>query len=173
MYEVIGMEVSMAQVVDFTFQSLPKNVSELMSLPEADLSTPFKTAALTVLALIRYYESPEDCLGMLEFLNGPREISGYDKQFLRDRLREKDYVPRSYLKGTTPQNDYTPIQPYQISVSDQVYSYVNDGYVKLFITSSGADTPRPIVLRQKDDKWFMWEQFLLPDIRKPASKSDW
>lgn len=163
----------MAQVVEFTFQSLPKNVAEMMELPESDLSTPFKTAALTVLALNRYSESPEDCLGMLEFLNGPREISGYDKQFLRDRIKTKEYVPRSYFKGTTPQNDYTPSQPYQISVSDQIYSYVNEGYVKLFITSSGADTPRPIVLRQKDDKWFMWEQFLLPDIRKPASKSDW
>lgn len=167
------MEVIMAQVMEFTFEALPKTVEELKSLPEADLSTPFKTAALTVLALIRYAESVEDCHAMLEFLNGPREMSAYDKQFLRDRLREKDYVPKSYLAGTNPQNDYTPSQPYRISVSDQVYSYVNEGYAKLFMTSSGADTPRPIVMRQKDDKWYMWEQFLLPDIRKPASKSDW
>lgn len=163
----------MGQIVDFTFNSLPKNVAELRELPEADLSTPFKTAALTVLALIRYTESPEESLAMLEFLNGPREISGYDKQFLRDRIRGKEYVPYSYLEGTNPDNDYTPTLPYRISVAEQVYSYVNEGYAKLFVTSSGADSPRPIVLRQKEDKWFMWEQFLLPDIRKPKSKSDW
>jgi len=73
----------------------------------------------------------------------------FDKQFLRDRLTGKDYVPRSYLKGTSPENDYEPAQPYIIEVLENPYSYDNDGYAKLYIRSSGADSPRPIVLKQK------------------------
>ena len=34
----------------FTFASLPESLAEMQALPEARLDTPFKTAALTVLA---------------------------------------------------------------------------------------------------------------------------
>lgn len=163
----------MAETKTFTFNQLPKNLDELKALPEADLSTPFKAAALSVLAFVRYTESTEDGLAMLDWLNGPKDLSGYDRQFLRDRLSGKEYVAFSYFEGTSPDNDYTPSQPYTIKVSDQVYSYQNEGYAKLFIKSSGADSARPIELRQKDSQWFLWQEMLLSDIRKPKSKSDW
>ena len=38
----------------FTFAALPESLAELQALPEAGLDTPFKTAALTVLALCAY-----------------------------------------------------------------------------------------------------------------------
>ena len=38
----------------FTFAALPESLAELQVLPEASLDTPFKTAALTVLALCAY-----------------------------------------------------------------------------------------------------------------------
>ena len=38
----------------FTFTSLPESLAEMQALPEASLDTPFKTAALTVLALCAY-----------------------------------------------------------------------------------------------------------------------
>lgn len=46
-------------------------------------------------------------------------------------------------------------------------------YAVLWIKSSGADHARQIKLRQKDDKWYLWEQMLLADIRKPASVDTW
>ncbi len=110
---------------------------------------------------------------MLNSLKGPRELSEYEKQFLRDRLRGKEYVAMSYLGGTNPDNEYTPTTPYTISINDGPYSYTEEGYAKLYITSSGADSPRPITLRQKDDRWLLWEQMLLADIRKPKSQADW
>lgn len=161
------------KVVEITFQTLPKNVEELKALPEACLDTPYKAAALAVLVFVRYGENVEDALEMLEFLNGPRELSKYDQQFLRDRLRGKEYVPWSYFIGTNPDNDYTVQAPYVVKVSDNPYSYQAEGYVTLYLTSSGADSPRPIKLRQKDDKWFVWEQMLLADIRKPKRLSEW
>ena len=38
----------------FTFESLPKNADELRAMPEAVLSSPFMTAALTVAVLCAY-----------------------------------------------------------------------------------------------------------------------
>ena len=38
----------------FTFTALPESLAELQALPEADLDTPYKTAALTVCALCAY-----------------------------------------------------------------------------------------------------------------------
>ena len=35
----------------FTFSALPESLAEMQALPEAGLDSPFKTAALTVLAL--------------------------------------------------------------------------------------------------------------------------
>lgn len=163
----------MAKTETFTFGALPKNAEELHAFPEADLSTPFKAAALTVLSLVRYTESVDDGIAMLNSLRGPRELSNMDKQFLRDRLRGKEYVAVSYLGGTNPDNEYTPSVPYTITISDNPYSYTNEGYATLYLVSSGADSPRSVTLRQREDKWLLWEQMLLPDIRKPKSKADW
>lgn len=45
---------------------------------------------------------------------------------------------------------------------------------RLFIRSGGADNPRQIDLRKaKDGKWYLWEQYILSDIRKPESSNPW
>ena len=114
---------------------------------------------------------------MLEFLHGPKGLSVFDKQFLADRFRDKDYVPRSYLAGATPQNGYTPAMPYTVTVFENPYSRANfaEGYLTLHIRSGGADSPRQIKLRNKPStgQWFLWEQFLLSDIRPPAAADPW
>ncbi len=157
----------------FTFTALPQNPEELKALPEAQLSTPFMTAALTVAALCRYESSPEDTIQMLDFLRGPRPMSPYDQQFLRDRLRGKAYVPRSYFKGSTPANSYQPAQPYSLTIFTNPYSYAEEDYSKLFISSGGADSERAIQLRVKGEKWYLWENFLLADIRIPEADDPW
>ena len=156
------------------FAKLPDTLEEFKALPQATLESPFDTAALTVLALCFYPENKDLSLEMLNFLSGPKPLSVMDQQFIRDRFMDKDYVPRSYFKGATPQNDYTPAEPYTVAVSTNPYSDSNAGYKKLFLTSGGADSPREVLLRQaKDGKWYLWEQFLLPDIRKPESTNPW
>ena len=142
--------------VDVTFAKLPETLEEFMALPQSALANPFDTAALTVLALCFYPQDKELCYQMLEFLKGPGTLSPY------------------YFKGATPQNDYLPSQPYTISVSENPYSYQNQGYAKLFIRSGGADSPREVLLRlAKDGKWYLWEQFLLVGIRAPESSNPW
>ena len=111
---------------------------------------------------------------MLDFLRGPRPLSVMDKQFIADRFRDKDYVPRSYFEGATPANNYLPSEPYTVVVSDNPYSYQNESYATLYIRSGGADSLRSVQMRlAKDGKWYLWEQFLLADIRQPESMNPW
>ena len=159
--------------VTFTFENLPKNVLELKKLKEAELNTPFETAVLTVLSLSQYPQSKENSIEMLNYLKGPQPLSPYEESFLRDRFRDKDYVPKSYFHGTSPDNNYTLNTPYKITVKENPYSYNEKGYAKLYLKSSGADNPRPIVLREKGGKWYLWEQMLLADIRIPVSEDVW
>jgi len=157
------------------FEQLPTSLAQMQALPQATLTDPAGTAALAVAALCLYPMDRETALQMLQFLQGPRELSVFDKQFIADRFRDKDYVPRSYFDGATPENNYTPTQPYTITFFENPYSRSNEGYLTLHVRSGGADSPRQIKLRNKPStgQWFLWEQFLLSDIRKPVSEDPW
>lgn len=159
----------------FIFEKLPKNMAELQAMPESALQTPFQAAALTVAVLCRYGEEKEAAIEMLNYLKGPQALSNYELQFLRDRLSAKEYKPRSFFHGAVPENDYTPDQPYTIAVFEGPYSFLEAGYAKLMIQSSGADSPREIKLREKPSsgQWFLWENYLLSDIREPKSADRW
>ena len=162
------------RTVEVSFAALPETLDGFKALPQAQLSTPFDTAALAVLALCFYPQNAELSLSMLDTLKGPQPLSAYDKQFIRDRFMGKDYVPRSYFEGAVPGNNYTPAEPYRIKVSENPYSYQEQGYAKLYLQSGGADSPRPVLLRlAKDGKWYLWEQHLLADIRQPDSANPW
>lgn len=159
----------------FTFRALPESLAEMQSLHEASLDTPFKTAALTVCALCAYAADKEVGTEMLNWLRGPRPLNGQDISFLNDRFRGgKTYIPFSYFEGATPNNDYTPTEPFTITIESNHTSNAEQGYAKLFIPCGGADSPRPIKLRMKGDgRWFLWEQYLLTDIRQPKSSDPW
>ena len=156
------------------FSKLPDTYEEFIALPQAAMSNPFDTAAMTVLALCFYPQNAELSLSMLDFLRGPRPLSPMEKSFIKDRFSDSDYVPRSYFTGATPANDYAPTQPYSVKVSENPYTYANEGYAKMFLTSGGADNPREIVLRlAKDGKWYLWDQMILVGIRAPESSNPW
>ena len=160
----------------FVFATLPTNVEELKALPEATLKDPYAVAALSVLALTRYEESLDDCYEMLNFLKGPDPLNAYQKTFLKDRFRgNKYYKVFSFFKGATPENGYTPSQPYTITVSTNSYSFQSEGWATMYLTSGGADSPRPVKLRQKKStgEWFLNEIQYLSDIRVPAEEDPW
>lgn len=160
---------------DFTFSALPANVEQLRALPEASLDSPFKTVALTILALCSYEHDQSAAIEMLNFLKGPEDVSPYEKQFLQDRLSGKAYKPRSFFAGATPENNYQPDEPYTITVSENPYSFDNENWATLYVTSGGADNPRPIKLRKKPStgQWFLNDIQCLSDIRVPAAEDPW
>ena len=160
----------------YSFDALPKTLDELKAMPEAVLDDPFKTAALTLCALCAYAEDRDAGCEMLNFLRGPRPMSPADIAFLNDRFMDgRSYIPRSYFGGATPDNEYTPSVPYTVKVSSNQYSSLEGGnYMKLLISSGGADSPRSVTLRKTGGgTWYLWEQNLLSDIRIPKSKDAW
>jgi len=158
----------------FTFAALPESLAEMQALPQAALTDPFQTAALTVCALCVYPADKAIGTEMLNWLRGPRPLSAMDISFLNDRFREGHHVPFSYFAGATPANDYTPNQPFTLTIEAGPYADANPGYKKLHIKSGGADNAREVVLRQLGDgRWMLWDQFLLVSIREPKSANPW
>lgn len=54
-------------------------------------------------------------------------------------------------------------------------SFENEGWARVFMKSTGADTEREVRLRLKKStgQWFLNEEYLLPDIRVPKSADPW
>ena len=112
---------------------------------------------------------------MLNFLKGPAEVSTYEKGFIKERLNGKFYKTFSFFDGATPENGYKPNTPYVIKVSENPYSFSEENWATLYITSGGADNPRPIKLRKKPStgQWFLNDIQCLADIRVPVEEDPW
>lgn len=161
----------------FTFAALPESLAELQALPEAALDSPFKTAALALCALCAYGADKQIGTEMLDWLRGPKgAMTQMEKQFLNDRFADGHYyIPFSYFNGATPDNDYTPTEPFTVRITANSHSYENEGYASLWLTSGGADSPRNFSLRKVEStgKWYLWDQFVMVGIREPKSKNPW
>lgn len=159
----------------FTFTALPNVLAELKAMPEASLDSPFKTTALTIAVLCAYEKNPEGCIEMLNFLKGPAEVSTYEKGFIKERLSGKFYKTFSFFEGATPENGYKPNTPFVIKVSENPYSFDDENWATLYVTSGGADSPRPIKLRKKPStgQWFLNDIQCLADIRVPVEEDPW
>lgn len=155
------------------FNRIPSSANELKQM--VDFTDPYNVCACGVLAFALLAKNKEEGYEAFDLLNGPKDISAYDKSFLKDRVNGKEYVPMSYFDGATPDNNYTP-RSYSIEVSENPYSRNQEGYLKLFLKSGGADSPRGITLRLKPStgEWFLSEYSgMLLDIRIPKNADPW
>ena len=102
-------------------------------------------------------------------------MTPYDIQFLRDRLRGKTYLPLAYFEGASPENGYRPSQPLTLQLyPDPRPQDCEKGFVRVFLKTRGADSPRGIKLRQKGENWYLWEySSVLTGIRLPAAEDPW
>lgn len=161
---------------ELSFEKLPKTLVEMQAMPQAALKSPADTAALAVAAFCLYPENKEEAKRMIAWLSGPRELTPMYWSFINDRFMDNvDYIPRSYFKGATPDNNYTPDQPYTLKLWDDPNSHADPNYCKVLLESGGADSPRQIQLRLKPStgQYFLWEQFILVGIRQPKSMDPW
>ncbi len=159
----------------FTFAALPASLAELTALPEASLDSAFKTTALCIAALCNLEKNENATWEMLDFLKGPEDVNGREKAFIKERLAGKQYKTFSFFKGATPDNGYTPATPYTITVNENPYSFDEENWATLYVTSGGADSPRPIKLRRKPstNQWFINDIQCLADIRIPTQEDAW
>lgn len=159
----------------FTFTSFPASVEELKALPEASLDSAFQTTALCIAVLCNLENDEAATWGMLDYLKGPERVNEKEKAFIKERLLGKKYKTLSFFEGATPENGYTPGTPYTITVSENPYSFDEENWATLYVTSGGADAPRPIKLRRKPstNQWFVNEIQCLADIKVPTEQDPW
>ena len=147
-----------------------------------DRTNPYNVAALFVNIACSYNPNDDtNFIEMLQYLMGENQpISALMRQQIKDRMTQNDKYPfigKSYFKGATPNNDYTPSIPYEIEVTENDYSRQEEGYVRLFLKSGGADSPRPITVRlAKDGNYYIWSDSfmgILSDIRPLESSNPW
>ena len=137
-------------------QKIPENLQEFETLA-AKGRQPEHICALFLCALALFDRDKDAGTAAMDLLRGPKPMSPYDCQFLRDRLRGKAYLPLAYFEGATPENGYQPCVPYTLNVLSD-------------------PTPRPMKLRQKAStgEWFLWEySSILSGIRIPAVEDPW
>ena len=158
-----------------TVPAVPATAEEFSALQQNDLSKPENTCAMFLLALELYLKDSDAGVAALNTLRGPRPLSNYDIQFLKDRLRGKNYLPLAYFNGATPENNYAPDTPLVLEVlADSRPQDIEEGYLRLFLKTTGADSPRPIKLRRKGDSWYLWEySSILSGIRIPSEVDAW
>lgn len=161
--------------VSVAIGAFPTDLGQFTASAVNDLTRPENVCALFLTALDLYTKDKDAGLEAINYLRGPRPLSNYDMQFFRDRLMDKRYLPRVYFDGATPQNNYVPSEPYTLTVyPDQRPQDVEDGYIRVFLRTAGADSPRPIKLRKKGDQWFLWEySSIMMGVRIPAAEDPW
>ena len=172
---VVTMNKENESIMKISFTRLPQNLVDLQSLPEDNFKTPEYACALFVALMTNYERDPEETMKMLDYINGPNDISVMDKQFYKDRMVGKNYKAFSFFEGATPDNEYTPNTPYTTYVKSNMYTDTNPGYKTFWMTSGGADNDRQITVRLKNSNlyWYLNTNGLLSDIKIPASQDKW
>ena len=159
-----------------TIQKIPENLQEFEALVGAQ-PAPERICALFLCALSLFDKDKDAGTAAMNILRGPRPMTNLDQQFLKDRLRGKSYLPMAYFEGSTPQNNYNPAAPYVLNVlEDSRPQDIEPGYLRVFLKTAGADSPRPMKLRKKEStgEWFLWEySSILSGIRTPVGDDPW
>lgn len=160
--------------IQVVFDALPQTAEDIEALLEYyPLSDPRHAGAFFITSLVRYVDSADDGLAMIDVLRGPRPMNGMEQDFIKDRLRDKTYLPGAYFEGAAPENDYTPDTPWTLIVYDDTME-AEEGYRYIQVATTGADSRRRITLREKDGQYYLWEYSnILTGIRLPASLDPW
>ncbi len=171
------------EALKIKIDTIPESIEDYLELRESLGQTPEGAAALFVVAMIRYGQDP--VVGMHFFtvilVNDSAQIrptskGGYkgfepsaSAQYLIKRIDNNAHVGHSYVSGTSPANGYQIGSfPVEVETSRNNYSQQNDGAIRLFVRSSGADSPRPLTLKKNSQGIWKVAEFssLVVGIRK-------
>jgi hypothetical protein len=163
---------------------LPATVEAFTAWRNQVATSPEGAAAVYVVAQLTY--SKDQDLG-LKFLtialdqhfltSGTKGVKGREptrivQSRIKERIKARPYVARSYFQGTTPENGYAlPAAGLEIQ-----YTEVRDQgeRAKVFVVSTGADSARPITVQQNNrGVWKAWEWSSLEvGVRPPVKVVD-
>lgn len=140
--------------------ALPKDYHEFKGRYLREAVDPVAAARLYFDAMYCYMNPETRQEGSKMLRLSMRMGKGWERMATRrlfaSRLGDPDFahVFRSYAKGTTPENGYA-MSPdeYVLSIVDKRERPDQEFWVDL--QSSGADSPRRLILRRFDDLWFV------------------
>jgi len=165
--------------------SVPTSVEEFLAQRTKVATTPEGGAVMMVVALMVYANDEKTGLQCLtvatdqsRLMDGPkgykgRQLANNNLQRIRLQISGKEYLPSSYVQGTSPQNGYRlPNPPYGFACSSNPYSGdASSGTYKVFVATSGAPTPRPVTVKVNDKgiwKASEWSS-LIVGVQPPAA----
>lgn len=164
----------------------PVTLESFLEYRDQVADTPEGGAAVLLQALLLYAEDQTlghdamvialDRCRLRENEEGYRGFSpaGDVEDYLERYIMSRPYIARSYVVGTSPQTQYELPQDREISVSRNSSSEIAPDRVKVFIASSGADSPRPVTLiRNNRGVWKASElSSLFVGVRPPEEVVD-
>jgi len=143
-----------------TYSGLSRNYSEFRDRCQSACQSPYGAAKMYFDAVFCYMDKAKrsEASKMIRFImhaDAGWERSPYYSTFV-ERLRSKKHhhIFRSFAEGTSPENDYS-MDPnsYRLMMGEIVEA---QGYLRLFLYSSGSDSARPIWVKQFDDGlWYV------------------
>lgn len=177
---------AMAQVVMVELPSDIATIEEFITFRDATADTPEGGAAVFVLAMILRTQDEDlghdalvvaldagelrsDAAGYRGFTLGNRP-----GEFVRRYLDPSPYLAHSYVLDTSPDDQYALPPNRTVGLTRNRLSVISDDRVKVFVASSGADTPRPITLQRNNrGVWKAYEySSLFVGVRPPAQVVD-
>lgn len=165
--------------------AIPYNVQRFKEVQAQIGNTPQGAAAMLIVALTVYTQyngEGERCaivavdenlkMESTQFAYEGFRLMDTERYLLQTQIRDK---PNSklgwiYYKGAAPNNGYTPTAPpYRIEFETNQFTIDNNGQWRLLTRTQGADSPRPIRVRQlSNGQWRVREFSSLMTGHKPV-----
>ena len=159
-----------------------KLIDSLGELKQVDRTSPFNVVGAFI-NILNTYDLSDDSkfMELFKYLVGEfQNVTPIMRQNIKDRMSQNNkahFIGNSYFIGATPGNDYKPSVPFEIEITKDENTKLEDGFVRLFLKSGGADNLRPIIVRlAKDGNYYVWSDSfmgLLAVIRTPESLNPW
>ncbi len=176
----------LAQYKSVKIDSFPKTVDGFIAMRNALATSPEGGAAMFIVALRVYQKNPalgkqflvlavdKSRLKSGDFYKG-YSLYDSDMRLINEQLRRYPYILASYVKGATPQNNYTVGKDVVFEFKTNPYSgNAQTGPYKLFAKCSGAASPRPVIVKKNNHgiwKATNWNS-LLSGIMPPQAQED-
>ncbi len=139
-------------------KAIPVSADDFNELTAGVPNTPEGAAAKMILALTLYCadQSVGEIVlagvvhaGQLAPGSGDSKLSKRSLDLIKNQIGGRPYHMHSYFAGTSPEQGYQlPQLPYSIEFTTNPHSgRAEEGRIKLFIKSSGADSSRPITVQ--------------------------
>lgn len=155
--------------MEYRITRLPESAEELSAEVPELASSPAGAVAACLAALNIMAGNPREGKKAFEAIHP--EVSPSSLRLAEDQLSRAPWIPGSYFMGTSPVTGYRIPDLISISLSVNLYSgSEGEGSLKYFVECSGADSPRPVTVKRREDgSWYAHEwSSLIVGIKEPV-----